>query len=81
MPYRWEKREEMADVRSPGLWGHVCWFLGIIFAIIGIISGAIDDSIGLGATEWLLLAIVVLVASVPFFIGLASAWHLKTKEK
>lgn len=81
MPYRWEKREAMADVRSSGLWGHVCWFLGIVFAIIGIISGAIDESIGLAATEWFLLAIVVLVASLAFFIGLAAAWYLKTTEK
>lgn len=80
MPYRFEKREEMADVRTAGLAGHFCYFLAIIFAIIGIIAAAIDADIGLGATNWFLLAIVTAVLGIPFFIGLGLAWYLREKK-
>jgi len=80
MPYRWEKREQMADVRTSGLWGHACWFLGAIFAIIGIIAAATDSAIGLGAVAWFLLAIFIMVAGIPFYLGLAIAWYLETTE-
>lgn len=80
MPYRWENRKQMADVRGAGLWGHVCWFLGILFAIIGIIAGAMDTAIGLEAIEWFLLGILTLVAGIAFFIGLLTAWYLKTTK-
>ena len=80
MPYHWEVREKMSDVRSPGLWGHACWFLGAIFAIIGIIAAATGSAIGLGATAWLLLAIFVMIAGIPFFITMAVGWYLKEKK-
>jgi uncharacterized membrane protein YdbT with pleckstrin-like domain len=80
MPQRWEKRKEMADPRSAGFAGHTCYYLSIIFAIIGIIAAAIDTDIGLGATNWFLLAIVAALLSIPFFIGLAVAWFLKEKK-
>ena len=80
MPYHWEKREEMADARSAGLCGHACWFLSDIFAIIGIVAAAIDADIGLGATNWFLLAIVAAVLGIPFFMGVALAWYLKEKK-
>ena len=81
MPYRWENREKMgASIRSAGLWGHICWFLGAIFAIIGIVAGAIDASVGLEATHWFLLAAVTALLSIPFYIGVAMAWYLKTTE-
>jgi len=80
MPYHWENRKKMADVRGTGLWGHVCWFLSVIFAIIGIIAAAIDAAIGLGATNWLLLAIVAALLSIPFYMGVVLAWYLKEKK-
>ncbi len=80
MPYRWEKREEVADVRLSGLCGHICWYLGAIFAIIGIIAAATGAAIGLGAVTWLLLAIFSMVAGIPFFIGMALGWYLKEKK-
>jgi hypothetical protein len=80
MPYRFEDRKKMAEVRTPGLWAHVCWFLGAVFAIIGIIAAAIDASIGLGATNWLLLAIVAALLSIPFFLGMIFAWYLREKK-
>jgi len=80
MPYRWEKRKEMANVRTAGFAGHACWYLSAIFAIIGIIAAAIDADIGLGATNWFLLAIVVAILGIPFFMSLALAWFLREKK-
>jgi len=80
MPYHWEKREKVSDVRSSGLWAHACWFLGAIFAIIGIIAAATGATIGLGAVVWFLLAIFTMVAGIPFFMGVAMGWYLKTTE-
>ena len=80
MSYHWEKRENMADVRSSGLWGHALWFLGTIFAIIGIIAAATGAAIGLGVVTWFLMAIFTMVAGIPFFIGLAISWYLETTK-
>ena len=80
MPYHWENREAMANVRVQGLWGHACWYLGAIFAIIGVIAAATGAEIGLGAVVWLLLAIFFMVAGVPFFMGMALGWYLKEKK-
>jgi hypothetical protein len=80
MPYRWEIREKVSDVRSAGLWGHALWFLGTLFAIIGVIAAATGSAIGLGAVVWFLLAIFIMVAGIPFFIGMATGWYLKEKK-
>jgi len=80
MKYRWENRKQMADVRVAGLWGHTGWFLGAIFAVLGIIGDAANVTLGLEPTSWLLLAIAVFVASIPFYMGLGLAWYLRTTE-
>ena len=80
MPYHWEVREKVADVRTLGLWGHACWFLGAIFAIIGIIAAATGANIGLGMVAWFLLAIFTMVAGIPFFLGVMVAWYLREKK-
>jgi hypothetical protein len=81
MPYPWEDREKVkAGIRSAGLWGEISWCLGIIFAIIGIVAGAIDAPIGLGVMNWFLLAIVTLLLSATCFISWAVAWYLQEKK-
>ena len=80
MPYRWENRKRMAEVRGEGLVFHVCWFLGVIFAVLGVIGGAANITLGLEPTYWLLLSIATFAASIPSVIGLAIAWYLRTLE-
>jgi len=80
MPYRWEIREKITDVRTSGLCGHACWFLGAIFAIIGIIAAATGANIGLGMVAWFLLAIFTMVAGIPFYLSLAIGWLLREKK-
>jgi uncharacterized membrane protein YbaN (DUF454 family) len=81
MAYRWEQpikdREELRPlIRSFGLQGHVCLFLGIVFAILGIVAGATGASLGLNSTGWLLLAIAVFVASIPAWLTMLWARRL-----
>ncbi|MFC1860264.1 hypothetical protein ACFLYC_01665 [Chloroflexota bacterium] len=63
-----------------GSGGHAFWFLGAIFAIIGIIAAATGANIGLGMVAWFLLAIFTMVASIPFYLGLALGWLLREKK-
>jgi hypothetical protein len=81
MAYPWEKpvksHEELRPlVRSFGLQAHTCWWLGAVFAVLGIIAGAMNASLGLSSTGWLLLAIAVFVASMPAWLTMTWARHL-----
>ena len=81
MPYHWESRENMkAGIRTSGLLGHILWFLGVIFAILGVIGDATNTNLGLEPLSWLVLAAVVLLLGVCLFIGLAISWYLAEKK-
>ena len=60
--------------------GGVCWFLGVIFAILGIISDAINATLGLEPISWLLLAIATFVISAIWYLSWAVAIYLRTTE-
>jgi hypothetical protein len=87
----WEKpfenRGAMEKTLSPmGLMGHVTLFLGIIFAVLGIIADAANVALGLESTSWLLLAIVACVVGMPAWLTWGIAMHLlgmeaKTQKK
>ena len=82
MAKHWENRTYLIEnIGSAGSWGHALWFLAIIFAIIGVISDLLDSALGLTSMSWFLLALVFGVLSIPFYIGIAMAWYLKTTEK
>ncbi len=81
MPRHWEDREKMiASLGQNGWWGHVLWFLAVIFVILGIIADAVNSPLGLEAISWFLLAIAAFLASITYFIGWAVSWYLKTTE-
>ena len=77
----WEDRKRIvASIGVQGLWGHISFFLGIVFAVLGVIGDAANVTLGLDPISWFLLAIVASVLSIPWFIGLAMAWYLSTTE-
>ena len=79
MAAHWANREKMrANLSSSGKWGHIWWFLAMVFAVLGIIADAVNGSLGLEAASWFLLAIIALLASVTMFIGWAVSWYLET---
>ncbi|MBA7693180.1 hypothetical protein ES703_101756 [subsurface metagenome] len=87
----WKKpfkdREEARAALGPmGLMAHICWWLGIVFVILGIIAGAMNATLGLESIVWLLLAIAAFLAGLMPWLAWAVALHLlgvegKSKEK
>jgi len=81
MPFPFEDREVVrTSLRSGGLGTHICWLLGAIFAVLGIIAGAMNITLGLEATHWFLLSIALFAASITQNIGFALSWYLETLE-
>jgi len=77
----WENREFMkARLGSSGMGAHVCFFLGIVFTVLGIIADAASITLGLTSVSWFLLAIVTLVVGLMWFFGVGLAWYLITTE-
>jgi len=62
------------------LLSRIFFILGIIFAALGIISDAMDNSLGLEPMSWFLLAIGVFVAGIVPCVGWAVAVYLKAIE-
>ena len=84
MAYHWEEIENRKEIKMSlaqvGLMAHICWFLGILFAVLGVISDAIDETLGLEAISWLLLAIAAFAASLFPGIAQMAIWHLLASE-
>jgi hypothetical protein len=81
MAGRWatpfKDREEARKTLNPmGLSFHICWFLGAIFAVLGLIAGAMNSAVGLEPVYWLLLAIAAFLAGIPMLVTWAVALHL-----
>jgi len=80
MPKRYEDRNKIVEgLGSMGSIGHILWFLSLIFAVIGIIGEIMEYTLVLTPMSWYLLAIVMILLSIPFYIGWAVAWYLKNK--
>jgi hypothetical protein len=62
------------------LLSRIFFILGIIFAALGIISDAMDNTLGLEPMSWFLLAIGVFVAGIVPCVGWAVAVYLKAIE-
>ena len=63
-----------------GIMGSVATWLGVVFAILGIIGGASNTIIGLHSTSWFLLAIASLILSLGCWLGWAVGIYLHAKE-
>ena len=73
MKERWKNRKMILNSASTSMtMAHVSWLLGAVFAVLGVIGEAINVTLGLAPTSWLLLAIAAFVASIPQLLG----WHL-----
>jgi hypothetical protein len=63
-----------------GIMGSVATWLGVAFAIVGIISEATVTLLGLYPTSWYLLAIASFVFSLGCWLGWAVGIYLHDKE-
>ncbi len=71
-----DRKELLETINSMGLSFQICWFLGAIFAILGIIAGALNVVVGLGPVYWLLLSIAAFLAGIPMLVTWAIAMKL-----
>jgi len=74
MEWRAERTLRMGGIYA--MWGGVCWILGAVFAILGVIADAMNAALGLESVSWFLLAIALFVASIPEYLGWAVAVYL-----
>jgi len=75
------KREEIVaagGAHCDGGW--VLWLLGLTFAVLGVVSDAINMTLVLETTSWLLLAIVFCLSGIASWIAWALAVHLDAIE-
>jgi len=75
------KREEIVaagGAHCDGGW--VCWLLGLTFAAFGVISDAMNITLILEPTSWLLLAIVFCLSGIASWIAWALAVQLDAIE-
>jgi len=63
-----------------GIMGSIATWLGVAFAIIGIISEARLTIIGLYPTSWFLLAIASLIFGLGCWLGWAVGIYLHARE-
>jgi len=63
-----------------GIMGSIATWLGVAFAIVGIISDATRTLIGLYPTDWFLLAIASFIFSLGCWLGWAVGIYLQAKE-
>jgi hypothetical protein len=54
----------------------VIWWLGVAFAVIGVIAGAMETTLGLHATHWLLLSIATFLAGILIVLTRVVSRHL-----
>lgn len=74
---RMEERERVMGRLGLYKWTcRICWILGVVFAVLGVIAGATNIALGLKAMFWLLLAIVAFLASLPNCIAWAAGLRL-----
>jgi hypothetical protein len=72
-----KRAKSMAGMQA--MLGDVCWMLGLIFIILGVISEVTDTTLGLTTMSWYLLAIALFVASISWYIGWAVGLLYKGK--
>ena len=73
----WNNHEWIASKgKSWVMLGGLCWILGVIFAVLGIIADIANTKLGLTPTSWLLLAVAVLVISAIWYLSWAVAVHI-----
>jgi len=76
MGYEEERKHVTTGLGGHGWMCRICWFLGVIFAVLGVIAGAADISLGIGATNWLLLSIAAFASATANMIALAAGLNI-----
>lgn len=86
MATQWKKERERAmyGLGGHGWTGRICWFIGIIFVIIGVVSEVTNTMIVLSTMSWYLLSIFITISGAANIIAWAAGviiWALEGKGK
>ncbi|UCD96680.1 MAG: hypothetical protein JSV35_01105 [Candidatus Bathyarchaeota archaeon] len=65
-----------AEIRTCDRFGGICQWACFIFAAVGVLSDAVDVTIGLESTSWFLLAIIVGINAIIGHLHVVIAKHL-----
>ena len=76
----WNGKRALRMAGVWAMWGGVCWILGVVFAVLGVIGDAMNATLGLEPISWFLLAIAAFVASIPCYLGWAVGVYVDTIE-
>ena len=60
--------------------GFVLWFLGIIFAVLGVVGDAMNTTLVLQSTFWLLMSIFFCLSGIASWIAWVLAVYLDAME-
>ena len=80
MSYQEYRKDAMTCLGWHASGCRICWILGIVFALVGVIAAAREIMLGLGASNWLLLATAAFVASIPCCIAWIAGLFLHAIE-
>ena len=80
MGYKEERDHVVNGLSTHGRLCRVCWTLALIFAILGIVAAAAKIDLGLGATNWLLLALVICGLGIMLMVFWAAGMYLHVIE-
>ncbi len=64
------------DVKGCSRMEDFTWPLALVFLVIGIVSDALNITLGLETTHWFLLLIAALLAAIFFRMGRAIYWYM-----
>ena len=79
---RWTDKERVkSELATCGRGFQISLWMSIIFLLLGIISDAVNITLGLEPMSWFLLAIAFVVAAVFFRLGWAVSWYLNTNKQ
>lgn len=76
MGYQKEREHVTTGLGGHGWTCRICWFIGVIFAVVGVIAGFANISLGLGATNWLLLSIAAFASAIVNCIAFAAGLNI-----
>lgn len=80
MGYKEEREHVTTGLSAHGWTCRICWFIGVVFAVLGAVAAAADITLGLGATNWLLLAIAAFLAGITNCIAFAASLNIYAIE-
>jgi hypothetical protein len=80
MGYKQEREHVTTGLSAHGWTCRICWFLGVMFAVLGVIAAAANIALGLGPTNWLLLAIAAFAAGITNCIAFAAGLNIYAIE-